>query len=120
MIAWVGETTKDMGPEEFFGTINRFYESIREAEKANIKAIQDAEKAKRREEQKAKRDAEISAKKGPGGAEGHDSVVEELFGALKGGNVFKNRRVQERQQKDAPAEQPGKFQMPTLRSANKQ
>jgi hypothetical protein len=37
--------------------------------------------------------AEMDAKKKTG-AELQDSVVDELFGALKGGNVFKNRRVQ--------------------------
>jgi len=35
--------------------------------------------------------------KKPGEQTAQDSVVEELFGALKGGNVFKNRRVQNNQ-----------------------
>ncbi len=41
---------------------------------------------------------ELDSKKSPssgGGANPTDSVVDELFGALKGGNYFKNRRQQQ-------------------------
>lgn len=34
----------------------------------------------------------MNAKKHQQGIPGQDSVVDELFGALKGGNFFKNRR----------------------------
>jgi hypothetical protein len=34
----------------------------------------------------------MNAKKQQPGIPGQDSVVDELFGALKGGNFFKNRR----------------------------
>lgn len=79
----------------------------------NQKAAEDAVKAKRREESKAKREQELALKKS-GTNDGHESVVEELFGALKGGNVFKNRRVQQNNP-GAPAPAQPTFQMPTLR-----
>jgi hypothetical protein len=54
-VSYLGEVAKEMGPEEFFGTINKFAEAIEEGIQANIKAAADAEKAKRREESKVKR-----------------------------------------------------------------
>jgi hypothetical protein len=78
----------------------------------NQKAAEDLIKSKRREEAKVKRENDIAAKK-TGATEAQDSVVDELLGALKGGNVFKNRRVQ--QSTAAPAQAPQQFQLPTLR-----
>jgi len=61
-----------------------------------------------------KRQADLDNKKGkPTGGDGSnpslDNVVEELFGALKGGDIFKNRRTQQQQQKMAPITSPNQF-----------
>jgi len=89
-VAYLGESPKETSPEEFFGILYKFGETIEDAKKQNAKAASDADKMKRREESKVKRQAEMDSKK----TAAQDSVVEELFGALKGGNVFKNRRQQ--------------------------
>jgi len=113
-VSFLGENSKEMGPEEFFGTLFRFNEAVEDAIKQNAQALIEADKAKRREESKAKRAAEMEGKK-KGEAAIQDSVVEELFGALKGGNVFKNRRVQQNQ--PSPKEEQ-KIQIPALRSSS--
>jgi len=93
VVTYFGEDPKTMAPDEFFGGFTKFFDSLREAAKQNDAAEQNAEKEKRREEAKNKRQAEMDTKKkGPG--PGNDSVVDELFGVLKGGNYFKSQRQQ--------------------------
>lgn len=100
---YLGEDPKTCQPEELFGTISNFVNAIGEAKKQNQQLLANNEKLKRREEAKQKRANEIQdqKKKPTGPAEPLDNVVEELFGALKGGDLFKNRRVQNQQQKAA-------------------
>jgi len=96
-----GEDPKTMQPEDFFGTVLKFVVLMQDTQRQNKLAIENAEKLKRREEAKVKRQNEMDAKKKvgvPEGPEGHDNVVDELFGALKGGNLFKNRRLTTQQQ----------------------
>ncbi|PRP73182.1 actin binding protein [Planoprotostelium fungivorum] len=121
-----GEDPKSVQPDEFFTMFGQFNGSIQDAIKANAQAIVNAEKNRRRDEAKAKRDAELAAKKkagvpalGGGGPDGQDNVVDELFNTLKGGNVFKNRRAAppggaERQ----PAVTGPAFQFPALKKTN--
>jgi len=109
-VSLYGEDPKTMQPEEFFNYFVSFTKSIEDAVKANEQAVINAEKNKRREEAKVKRDAELKQKAaapGKPGAPGQDNVVDELFGALKGGNYFKNRRQQNAKDSAAPAPAPG-------------
>jgi prefoldin subunit 5 len=105
VVTLYGEDPKAMQPEEFFNYFVNFMKSIDDAVKANELAVVNAEKNKRREEAKVKRDAELKQKAaapGKPGAPGQDNVVDELFGALKGGNYFKNRRQQDAAAKTGP------------------
>jgi len=96
---YFGEDSKTMQPEELFGIVWTFVGLVRDAVKANQQAIVNAEKNARREDARVKRQAEMDAKKkSTTTPEGHDTVVEELFGALQGGNIFKNRRLTQQQQ----------------------
>eukprot|EP01118_Nematostelium_gracile_P020544 TRINITY_DN9991_c0_g1_i1.p1 TRINITY_DN9991_c0_g1~~TRINITY_DN9991_c0_g1_i1.p1 ORF type:complete len:127 (+),score=42.09 TRINITY_DN9991_c0_g1_i1:1-381(+) len=95
---YLGEDPKTIQPEELFGYFVQFNSAIQDAIKANQLAIVNAEKNARREDARVKRQAEMDAKKKGPGPEGHDNVVEELFGALKGGNIFKNRRMNQQNQ----------------------
>jgi len=90
-----GEDPKSMAPEEFFGGIFKFIVALDDAVKQNEMAIVNEEKSKRRDEAKQKRQQELDKKKGAPGA---PDVVDELFGVLKGGNFFKNKRQQQQQQ----------------------
>jgi len=98
MCIYLGDDSKLVQPEELFGTIVAFKNAIQEAVKANQIAILNAEKNVRREDARVKRQQEMDAKKKVAAPEGHDTVVEELFGALQGGNIFKNRRLNQQQQ----------------------
>jgi len=122
-VTFFGEDAKQMQPEEFFGTIVRFSQAVQEAKKQNELAAVNEEKTKRREEAKQKRQAEMDAKKKTAGkgTDAHDNVVDELFGALAGGNLFKNRRTQLAQAKQAqnPAPKPGAPQQPLFPALKK-
>eukprot|EP01119_Soliformovum_irregulare_P012880 TRINITY_DN336_c0_g1_i1.p1 TRINITY_DN336_c0_g1~~TRINITY_DN336_c0_g1_i1.p1 ORF type:complete len:1157 (-),score=445.88 TRINITY_DN336_c0_g1_i1:34-3504(-) len=91
VVKFFGEDPKSAQPDEFFGTVLTFLNALQEAVKQNQLAILNADKNKKREEARQKRQNELDSKK-KSGNEGHDAVVDELFGALKGGNLFKNRR----------------------------
>jgi hypothetical protein len=108
VVTLYGEDPKTMQPEEFFNYFVNFVKCIDDAFKANEQAVLNAEKNKRREEAKVKRDAELKQKATPAkpSAPGQDNVVDELFGALKGGNYFKNRRQQNAKETAAPAPAP--------------
>eukprot|EP01117_Protostelium_nocturnum_P015557 TRINITY_DN6052_c0_g1_i1.p1 TRINITY_DN6052_c0_g1~~TRINITY_DN6052_c0_g1_i1.p1 ORF type:complete len:1166 (-),score=432.81 TRINITY_DN6052_c0_g1_i1:21-3518(-) len=86
-----GEDPKSTSPEEFFAMFGNFAKCIEDSVKANAEAILNEEKNRRREEAKLKREADLQGKKRTTAAN-QDSVVDELFGALKGGNYFKTRR----------------------------
>jgi hypothetical protein len=123
-VTFFGDDPKTMQPEEFFGVILRFAQSIQEAKKQNEQAAVNEEKMKRREDAKHKREAEMDAKKkaaAKGGVapDGHDNVVDELFGALKGGNLFKNRRNQLAQAKQAQPPQPKQPSQPLFPALKK-
>jgi len=93
-VTYFGEDSKTMAPDEFFGMFTRFFESLKDAHKQNELREQNIEKEIRREEAKNKRQAEMEAKKKGVNVPGNDSVVDELFGVLKGGNYFKSQRQQ--------------------------
>jgi len=108
--AFFGEDPSTTPSEEFFPLLSQFIMALDDAVKQNVLAAANAEKAKKREEAKTKRQADMAVqKKGPTPGPGGDSVVDELFGALQGGNFFKNRRAAQ-QQAGVPAAGPsGKF-----------
>lgn len=92
---YLGEDPKTTQPDELFGTLVSFIHNIQDAVKANQQAVINAEKNARREDARIKRQAELDKKKQ--GSDARDDVVEELFGALQGGNLFKNRRLTQQQ-----------------------
>jgi len=102
---YFGEEAKTTQPEELFGTLLTFLHNVQDAIKANELAIVNAEKNARREDARVKRQqAEMDQKKKTNaeGPDAHDDVVQELFGALQGGNLFKNRRITQQQAKAPP------------------
>jgi len=98
---YLGEDPKTCQPEELFGTLSHFVNAIQEAKKQNEQLLANNEKLKRREEAKQKRQTEQDQKKKGGPPQAIDNVVEELFGALKGGDLFKNRRLTQQVNKGA-------------------
>jgi len=98
-VEYLGEDTQTTQPEDFFGVLYQFTLALQEAKKQNDMAVINDEKLKRREEAKQKRQNEMDNKKKAEPNPKMDNVVDELFGALKGGDLFKNRRVATQQQK---------------------
>jgi len=94
-VNFYGESPKEMGCEEFFGTIVKFNETIQEIINQNKEAVLKQEKEKRREEAKLKAEEEKKKRKD----DEQESMVDEVFGALKGGEIFKNRRENRKQDK---------------------
>jgi len=98
---YLGEDAKTCQPEDLFGTLSHFVNAIQEAKKQNEQLLANNEKMKRREDAKQKRQNEQDQKKKGGPPQAIDNVVEELFGALKGGDLFKNRRLTQQVNKGA-------------------
>lgn len=93
LVTYWGENPKEMGPDAFFGIWTRFSDALVAAAEANKEAKINAEKIRKREESKQQRNEELEKKrKQVSEAQGTDQLVNELFGALQGGNLFKNRR----------------------------
>jgi len=98
-VEYLGEDVQTSQPEEFFGVLYQFTLALQEAKKQNDMAVVNDEKLKRREEAKQKRQIDMDTKKKSEPNPKMDNVVDELFGALKGGDLFKNRRVATQQQR---------------------
>jgi Formin Homology 2 Domain len=87
----MGEVASTMQPEEFFGSVKAFSDSLRAAARALKEAEENAAKAGARAAAKASREAGIAQRRAEANpAEG--DVMGELMGALRGGNIFANRR----------------------------
>ncbi len=63
-VSFYGESPKEMGCEEFFGTIVKFNEAVTEIINSNKEAVLKMEKEKRREEAKMKAEEEKKKRKG--------------------------------------------------------
>jgi hypothetical protein len=102
LVKFFGEDPKAMGPDEFFKFFTTFVEAVEASKKALDTARQKAENEMRRaaakkggaaaKEGAPKKMALPGLAKGPKGIPGQDAVVDELFGQMKAGNIFRNRR----------------------------
>jgi len=108
LVKYYSEDPKQMGPDEFFknfkGLVDDLEGSLKALEEARVKA----EKAAKRDAAMKNRVA-VAPKKGgvpPANAKKQGiAVADELFGRIKAGNVFRQRREDADQQVD-PAAQP--------------
>jgi len=112
VVHFYGEDPQTMASEDFFSLIASFVNLLEDAMKRNAQAATNADRNRKREEAKAKRQVEMdmSKKKAPA-IPGSDSMVDELLGALQGGNFFKNRR--EAQLKNSSSNLNSKSEIPT-------